>query len=776
MRYRRGYGGELLTNTVVLLVLTSSPPGQTRAQPNVPLYADASYSAEQSDDLVSAVAGLGDVNGDGIDDLLIGAYENDEAGQDAGQAYLILGKTSGWAHGVTLDQADASFLGEAQDDASGHQIAGVGDVNADGFHDFLISALRNDEGGMDAGQAYLWLGRNQGWTSDTDLSFADASFIGEQAFGLLYSVSGAGDVNGDGFDDFLVGSGANNENGPHAGQVYLVFGRVDGWSQDVSLGDADASFLGEHAGDSVGGCLASAGDINGDGLDDVLLGVPFNNEGGTLAGQVYLVFGRLSGWTMDTPLQQADASFIGEVEGDWAGFSVDGAGDVDGDGFDDIVISAVEASESWDGAGQVYLVFGRTQGWGMDATLSDANASYLGEAALDWAGRSVAGAGDVNGDGIDDVLASAGSPDTTYLVLGRETGWSMDNSLAAAGAVYGPEGGWSGWEVDGIGDVNGDGYSDFAVTSPLAGIGGYVDIIFGYPCWDADGDGVDSCSGDCDDLVAQVYPGAPEICDGLDNDCDGVIPENEIDADGDGQMICEGDCDDDEPAVFAGENEICDGLDNDCNPATDELADADGDGLSICDGDCNDEIPEAYPGASEVCDWIDNDCDGLLPEDEVDVDGDGFAPCDGDCDDDEPEAYPGAEEEPYNFVDEDCDGVVLWDVDGDGYNGGWPVNDCDDENASVYPGAHEFCDDEIDNDCDGDVDEEDEDCLPGDDDSADDDDDGTEDDDDDDDSTEPSGDDCDCRSQTAPGAPGSLAVVALALIGLLRRGRSPLQE
>ena len=638
---------------------------------------------------------------------------------------------------------------------------------ADGFRDFLIGALNNDEADTNAGQAYLWLGRSQGWTTDTDLSSADASFLGENAHDGVYTVEGVADVNGDGFDDFVVGSGGNSENGQAAGQVYLILGHAGGWYQDASLAEADASFLGEHPSDSAGGSLASVGDVNGDGLNDILLGVPHNSEGGAYAGQAYLVFGRQSGWLMDVVLDQADASFVGEAEGDWAGYSLDGTGDINGDGLDDIVIGAKRNSEAWDRAGQVYLILGRIQGWGVDTILSDADASYLGEGALDYAGWSAAGAGDVNGDGIDDVIASAGSPDTTYMVLGRETGWSMDNSLAEAGAVYGPEGGWSGWEVDGIGDVNGDGYSDFAVTSPLAGIGGYVDIIFGYPCWDADGDGVDSCSGDCNDLAAQVYPGAPEICDGLDDDCDGVIPEDEADADGDGQMICEGDCDDDNPAIYVGENEICDGLDNDCNPATDELVDADGDGFSICDGDCNDDIPEAYPGNPEVCDWIDNDCDGLLPDDELDADGDGFAICDGDCDDDEPEAHPGAVEEPYNFVDEDCDGTQLWDVDGDGYNGGWPVDDCDDENASVYPGAHEFCDDGIDNDCDGDVDEEDDDCPDlDDDDSADDD---TTDDMDDDDSTDPQGDDCDCRAQTAPGAPGGVAVVLLALVGLLRR-------
>ena len=346
MRYRRGRREGLLTTTVVLLVLVWSLPGQTRAQPNVPLYADASYSAEHPDDFVSAVAGLGDVDGDGFDDLLIGAHKNDDAGQGAGQAYLILGKPGGWAHGVTLAQADASFLGEAPGDGAGFRVAGAGDVNADGYQDFVIVSPVNGEGGANAGQAYLIFGKVQGWTVDTDLGLADASFLGEAAGDSLSAVDGAGDVNGDGYDDILVGCVSNDENGPAAGQAYLVLGRPGGWSVDTSLAVSDASFLGEQPIDSLGGRLGSAGDVNGDGLDDILLGSFSNDEGGAHAGQVYLVLGRHSGWTMDTPIHQADASFIGEAEEDWSGWSLDGAGDVNGDGLDDIVIGAKRNSES----------------------------------------------------------------------------------------------------------------------------------------------------------------------------------------------------------------------------------------------------------------------------------------------------------------------------------------------------------------------------------------------------------------------------------------------
>ena len=735
-------------------------------QSNVDLYSGASYYAEGVHDFASEVAGVGDVNGDGLDDLLIGTYQNDGAGQDAGQVYLVFGAAAGWAHGASLAEADASFLGEAPGDFAGVRVSGAGDVDSDGFQDLIVSASRNDEGGTNAGQAYLIMGKPSGWMLETDLGESDASFHAEAAGDELFDVAGIGDVNGDGFDDLLVGCPLNSETGSASGQSYLVLGKPAGWLTDASLGSADASFLGEDVNDGSGGRIASAGDVNGDGLDDFLIGSMYNNEGGMYAGQVYLILGRAVGWSMDTPLLQADASHIGEAPEDTAGWSLDGVGDVNGDGLDDFIIGAEANDDGGNCAGKVYLIFGRVQGWSMDTPLSAANASYLGEDEVDFAGWASSGMGDINGDGYDDAVTSAKAADTTYVILGRPSGWALNTSLAHAGAVFHGYGGDSGWDASGVGDINGDGYDDFAVAAPYAGIGGGVDIIFGYPCWDADGDGVDSCSGDCDDLDADTYPGAPELCDGRDNDCDGVIPADEVDADGDGQMICEGDCDDDEPAVHAGEHELCDGLDNDCDPTTDELVDADGDGYSVCDGDCNDESAEMYPGAVEDCDWIDNDCDGLLPEDEQDMDGDGFAPCDGDCDDSDGDVNPLAEEEPYNDVDEDCDGVELWDVDGDGHDGGWPPDDCDDENASVYPGAHEFCDDGVDNDCDELVDLDDPDCQSDDDDSADDDD------GDDDTTDELPDDDCACRNEISPRArvrPGVALLLAILVLAVTRR-------
>ena len=435
---------------------------------------DASFWGESSSDYSGrSVAGAGDVNGDGYDDILIGAFFNNDGAYRAGQTYLILGKATGLEMNTDLSDSNASFWGEDEDDRSGRSVAVAGDVNGDGYDDILIGAYLDDDGGSNAGQTYLILGKASGWTMDTDLSNSDASFRGENAHDNSgWSVAGAGDVNGDGYDDILIGAYMNNDGGADSGQTYLILGKATGWAMDTDLSNSDASFRGEDTEDNSGEAVAGAGDVNGDGYDDILIGAKGDSEGGTESGQTYLILGKTSGWAMDTDLSASDASFRGEDENDNSGCSVAGAGDVNGDGYDDILIGAQLDDDGGSNAGQTYLILGKDSGWAMDADLSISDASFWGESSYHLSGESVAGAGDVNGDGYDDILIGAsGCSDgghaagQTYLILGKASGWAMDTDLSVSDASF-----WgedreddSGVSVAGAEDVNGDGYDDILI-------------------------------------------------------------------------------------------------------------------------------------------------------------------------------------------------------------------------------------------------------------------------------------------------------------------------
>ncbi len=416
--------------------------------------ADGVLLGESSSDLAGEdLCWAGDVNGDGLDDVIVGAYVSGAAGIYSGSAYLILGPISGEG---SLASADAVMRGVTYGDYAGSSVAGAGDLDADGYDDLIIGATGQDSGGGNAGAAYLLMGPVSG---EFSLSAADVRYIGEDSGDQAgSSAAAAGDVNGDGYADVILGAFASDLGGSNSGAAYLIRGPV---SVDASLSTADARLFGESAGDRAGSAVAGAGDVDGDGFDDLLVGAPESTLGGTDSGAAYLVLGPVSG---DQDLGAARARMWGDSP-DEAGSSVAGAGDVNADGYDDILIGAPTNSVGGVEAGAAYLVFGPLSA---DLDLRSADARLLG-ASGEQAGFDVAGGGDVDGDGYDDVLvgspyyaSASGEEGRAYLVLGPFDS-DLDLDAADARMTGANAGDLAGASVGLGGDSDGDGYDDLLI-------------------------------------------------------------------------------------------------------------------------------------------------------------------------------------------------------------------------------------------------------------------------------------------------------------------------
>ncbi|PVD54080.1 hypothetical protein DC498_01425 [Terrimonas sp.] len=406
----------------------------------------ALHAGNQADALYGAgISGAGDVNGDGYSDLIVGApgYDNGEA--DEGAAFLYYGSSTGIGSDPVMleaDQANAHF---------GTAVSGAGDLNDDGYADIIIAAPHYDNGQTDEGVVFVYMG------SSTGISTTPAALLESNQANTLFgnSISRAGDVNGDGFSDILIGAPLYDNGQTDEGVVFVYTGSSAG------INNTPAIILERDQGNAqFGASVAAAADINADGYSDIVIGAPFYDNGETDEGAAFIYQGSAVGLSN---------TVVAVIESNQAnaqmGISVSGAGDVNGDGYSDVIIAAPYFDNGETDEGVVWVYHGSATGivtpYAILLEGNQINAQF---------GYSVAGAGDNNADGYSDIVIGAPYFDkeetdegAAFVYYGAASG--INNAPVAilgsdqAGAHYGT------W-VNSSGDINGDGYSDVVIGVP----------------------------------------------------------------------------------------------------------------------------------------------------------------------------------------------------------------------------------------------------------------------------------------------------------------------
>ena len=666
----------------------------------------ASCSADE--EFGAAVDVLGDVDGDGFDDLVVGAQKGNGS---TGSAYVYLGSASG----VTASSEVELLASDgAADDDFGAAVAS-GDLDGDGYADPVVGSRYADVAGTSYssyGAAYVFYGTSTG-VDATSNKFNSSS----PEFGAKYgNALSAGDLDGDGYDDLVVGSLAED----HAylskmgrGSVYLYYGS--------SAGPTSASEERLRASDAddwdAFGTSVVAGDIDGDGFEDLVVGARADEDAGSASGAIYVYGGSTTG--LDASTEDKISASDGTAYARF-GFAV-GLADLDADGYLDALVAAMEAT----GPGSpyersVYVFAGECtpSDWYLDS-----DGDGYGDAASSASSCSQPSGYSSESTDCDDSDADI-HPDATEVCDDDDVD---EDCSGAADDDDGDVAGTSRWYLD----TDGDGYgADSTRVEQCEQPSGYV-----------------SERGDCDEGDAAIHPGASEVCDASDVDED-----------------CSGDADD---------------ADSSASGTSTWYRDHDGDGygnssrhVDLCDApsgyvsdgsDCDDDASGVNPGATEVCDDadVDEDCSGAADDDDPDVvgldwylddDGDGYgdaassvASCDRpsgyvpdstDCDDADAGVNPAARELcDASNVDEDCSGAAddddpgvsgrnAWytDADSDGFGDAATMEmlcdessgavrnglDCDDSDDSISPAAVEVCDAaDADEDCSGAADDAD---------------------------------------------------------------------
>lgn len=437
---------------------TVSMSGNTAIQKMIGDYA--------GDQLGAAVSLAGDINCDGYDDMYLTAplYDRSSTDPDAGAIYIFYGNENFAQEDVSIANADARLIGQNASHLAGLSVQASGDIDGDTCDDLLIGA---PQANSYKGKVYIFYGSSTALSGDIFLGNANAIWVGSSA-GDLFSQISTGDINGDNYDDIVVGAPGSNA---MTGAVYILYGDPTRFSGTSPVSAVTPHFEGAALNDIAGGQVA-VGDLNGDDLDDLLISAPQATKGAKAdVGIVYLVYGQKKNFTGATPLSSSTAvaaKFTGEEKNHLLGyFSLNFIGDVNGDGFNDAAVGAhgYDAGGTTE-RGAVYILHGQnTLLSGTQSIRTAATTVLEGENAGDGVSQIV-GVGDVNADGYDDMVV--GAPGTNaftgsaYLYYGSTATIVSGYAIDRADAEFTGEqvGSYFGSRIAAGGDVNGDGHAD----------------------------------------------------------------------------------------------------------------------------------------------------------------------------------------------------------------------------------------------------------------------------------------------------------------------------
>jgi hypothetical protein len=347
---------------------------------------------------------------------------------------------------------DWSAGGPEQGGQFGSAVAG-GDLNGNGYPDLIIGAPKVSHQAYRSGAVFVYYGAAQGWAAVPDLILSVAQ--SGARFGASAAVA---DLNGDGFADLVVGAPEYHNGETRSGAIFLYYGSAAGISVEAGW-----QMISDQAGSQLGQSVAAAGDLNGDGFDDLIAGAPWYSLAEGSGGAAFVYFGSAAG-----PGPAADWAAGGVGTTDLFGLAVAAAGDANGDGFDDLAVGAPQHSVNGEKVGGVFVYYGSEAGPEMTAGWTASGSQAGGRF-----GQAVAPAGDVNGSGYADLLVGASQMSDQYEREGAAYlyhGGPGGLSASANWVRYGGQA-WSGWgtAVSGAGDLDGDGFADIVVGAPFAG-------------------------------------------------------------------------------------------------------------------------------------------------------------------------------------------------------------------------------------------------------------------------------------------------------------------